>query len=171
MRVRVVLVLLACALVAVPAASANTIRLSWTERIPAGFGYPVLQFHVSALTYDSKHFSVTGSVTNESQSPVTIHQTGKDTSIPRFGVKLPPVVCRYHKYPSCINGSSILIPATTFSTPLPSVLNGGATWRGTFSGDAPMIKSIRVAVTFGNFVAPRQKKGFSWSTSHVVKLT
>jgi hypothetical protein len=169
-RVHVVLVAAVCTLIAVPAASAKTIRLNWTERIPAGFGYPVLEFHVTGITYDDKHFAVHASVKNRSKSPVKIHQTGKNQTLPRFGVKLPPVVCRWQRYPSCLSGGSILVAATTFSKPLPAVLNGGATWRGTFSGDAPMHKSIKVAVTFGNFVAPRQQKGFSWATQHVVKL-
>lgn len=159
------------ALAVAPSAAAKTIRLNWTERIPAGFGYPVLEFHVTSLTYDDEHFAVSASVRNRSKSPVTIDQTPRLKTLPTFGVRLPPVVCRWHRYPACRNGGPILVAATTFSRPLPKVLAGGATWRGTFSGLAPMHKAIRVAVTFGNFLAPRQKKGFSWATSHVVRLT
>ncbi len=153
-----------------PAAQAKTIRLHWLEQTPAGFGYPVVVFNVRSIAYDGTSWRVSAAVTNRSKSPVKIRTSGTSTTIPRFGLRLPPSICKYRNYPSCLSGGAVLVPASSYTPQPPVVLDPGRRWSGAFVGRAPLREGMRIAITFGYFVAPAQHKAFSWITAHAVTL-
>ena len=149
--------------VGVPAASAKTIRLNWTERISNEFGYVAMTFKVKDVVLGRNAWAVHGSVTNRSRKTIQIVRPIEMTSLQQygFGLGFTPTSCS-QGHATC--GLDLLL--ATYARPrLPASLPPGRSWSGVFGGPKLPPKGKGIAVTFGYFRVSRDQH-YSYATTH-----
>jgi len=153
------------ALVAVPSAQAQTIKLNWVEQRSATYFPVAMTFKVKDVTLGKKAWSVRASFTNRSRKAIRITRTPTTQySYLRFGLGVPAV----RTQPGFTNTGLEPMTATYAKPAIPPFLRSGRTWSGVFGGPGLPPKGKLIHVTFGVFTAAGERD-WSWVTDHGFK--
>jgi hypothetical protein len=144
-----------------PTASAKTIRLNWTERLPNDFGFLPMTFKVTSVALGKNAWAVRATVTNRSKTTIRVVPP-TDTSPQQFGFGLS---FAHHGCPRGVTCGLDVLRATYAKPALPRALPPGGSWRGTFGGPKLPPKGQGIGVTFGYFYVSRNQK-YSFVTQH-----
>ena len=141
----------AAALAVATAASAETVRLNWVEKLDKG---PTtrLTFRVDTLELSAKAWSATVEIVNGGTGKVTV--SGSQLGIVEYATKTE------FKRPLRA------LRAATITPPLPASLAPGTSWKGTIAGPGTPDDRQYVRVVFGAFTSGLSPTPFNWITDH-----
>ena len=139
------------ALVVATAASADTLRLNWVERLDKG---PTtrLTFRVGTLQTTGKAWSATVEIVNRGTGKVAI--SGAQFGLAEYATKTE------------FKRSLRALRATTVTPPLPATLTPGKSWKGTIGGPGTPDDRRYVRLVFGEFTSGLSPTPFTWITDH-----
>lgn len=147
--------------VAVPPASAKTINLNWTERLPNQSPFLPMTFTVRSVALTKNAWAVHATVTNRSKKTIQL-VAPIDTNPQQFTFGL----AYFHS--GCPSNATCwldVLQATYAKPRLPRTLQPGGSWSGTFGGPKLPPKGKGINVTFGYFSVSRNRS-YSYVTQH-----
>lgn len=148
-----------------PFVPVRTIALDWTEqRQVSGVA---MTFHVDSVVLGTGQWLVKASVTNSSKVRLAVDQEARDffsNDSGGFGLVHP-------KASDDLFGSSLkMLAATGSDPPLPTELDPGKTWKGTFYGEGTLPGDKGIWVSFGHFTPVGADRGFTYLTDHAIQI-
>ena len=143
----------------------RTIALNWTEARDVS-GVP-MTFHVDSVALGTGQWLVKASVTNRSKVRLAIDLESRD-----FFSNINAGFGLVHPSPDDDPNRSPLktLPAVGADPVLPTHLDPGKTWEGTFYGAGTLPSDKGIWVSFGHFTPEGADRGFSYLTDHAIQV-